>query len=443
MKAACWGVDNNVYAVRDWCTTAATIDTANDSFMFNPLMQNYNTNANSYDAVNGTLAAAKGTPAFGEANSVAITSTQRKTKAVAHIDLWFSDWRNAALAAELVYVGDEGNKPNDWGTNTTIGSAETAQASKVAILGSATKNKVAAQRWEALAQEENSAADDDLQRAQELLVDLVADIAPAARAEAAAQMALDTAVQEQMVRTAASAALGDSAVAADVAQNIAAVPATGARAVLAAALATKESVEAQQAFHDAREQWALDNFTPVKDLYDGLVAEQDKLDLQVEAAEEAFDRARDACKVEGFERAQKARVEAAAVAEARVQKVKDTKAAYDALAAFPEDGSAGTLCHVPKVGADEPAQARTACLDGEPEKPLCCGAAQRFLKDGTKLSIETCQPADSTTYTYYPALPADAVVAPTPETWRFQCISAAQKLAAAATAALAAGYMMA
>jgi hypothetical protein len=338
--------------------------------MFNPLMQNYNTNANSYDAVNGTLAAAKGTPAFGEANSVAITSTQRKTKAVAHIDLWFSDWRNAALAAELVYVGDEGNKPNDWGTNTTIGSAETAQASKVAILGSATKNKVAAQRWEALAQEENSAADDDLQRAQELLVDLVADIAPAARAEAAAQMALDTAVQEQMVRTAASAALGDSAVAADVAQNIAAVPATGARAVLAAALATKESVEAQQAFHDAREQWALDNFTPVKDLYDGLVAEQDKLDLQVEAAEEAFDRARDACKVEGFERAQKARVEAAAVAEARVQKVKDTKAAYDALAAFPEDGSAGTLCHVPKVGADEPAQARTACLDGEPEKLL-------------------------------------------------------------------------
>jgi hypothetical protein len=65
------------------------------------------------------------------------------------------------------------------------------------------------------------------------------------------------------------------------------------------------------------------------------------------------------------------------------------------------------------------------------------------LKDGTKLSIETCQLADATTYTYYPALPENAVVAPTPETWRFQCISAAQKLAAAATAALAAGYMMA
>jgi len=65
------------------------------------------------------------------------------------------------------------------------------------------------------------------------------------------------------------------------------------------------------------------------------------------------------------------------------------------------------------------------------------------LKDGTKLSIETCQEVGTTTYTYFPPLPEGAVVEPTTETWRFQCISAAQKLAAAATAALAAGYMMA
>jgi hypothetical protein len=65
------------------------------------------------------------------------------------------------------------------------------------------------------------------------------------------------------------------------------------------------------------------------------------------------------------------------------------------------------------------------------------------LKDGTKLSIETCQLATATTYTYYPELPSGALVAPTPETWRFQCVSAAQKLAAAAAAALATGYMMA
>jgi len=65
------------------------------------------------------------------------------------------------------------------------------------------------------------------------------------------------------------------------------------------------------------------------------------------------------------------------------------------------------------------------------------------LKDGTKLVVETCQLATATTYTYYPVMEKTDTVAPTAETWRFQCISAAQKLAAAATAALAAGYMMA
>jgi len=75
--------------------------------------------------------------------------------------------------------------------------------------------------------------------------------------------------------------------------------------------------------------------------------------------------------------------------------------------------------------------------------PLCCGAAQRFLKDGTKMVVETCQLKTANTYTYYPIMAATANVAPTAETWRFQCISAAHKLAAAATAALAAGYMMA
>jgi len=66
------------------------------------------------------------------------------------------------------------------------------------------------------------------------------------------------------------------------------------------------------------------------------------------------------------------------------------------------------------------------------------------LKDGTKLAIETCQKAEGVhTYDYYPPLPEGSPVEPTPETWRFQCISGAQKLAATAAAALAASYMMA
>lgn len=111
-------------------------------------------NAKSYVALAAGLAAAKGTPAFGEANSVAITNAQRKAKAVALIDLWFSDWRNAALATELAFVGDEANKANDWLTATEIGKAEATQTSKVTILAAANKNKAAAERWEALAQAE-------------------------------------------------------------------------------------------------------------------------------------------------------------------------------------------------------------------------------------------------------------------------------------------------
>lgn len=75
---------------------------------------------------------------------------------------------------------------------------------------------------------------------------------------------------------------------------------------------------------------------------------------------------------------------------------------------------------------------------------LCCGAATKFLRDGTRLAIETCQTATDLTYTYYPPLPKTVVTkAPAPETWRFTCISGAKNLAATATAALAAAYLMA
>jgi hypothetical protein len=220
-------------------------------------------------------------------------------------------------------------------------------------------------------------------------------------------------------------------------------PATGARAVRDAALVAKESIDAQQEFHDARSAWAADNLAPVATIYNALVAEEAGLQGQIDLAVERLDGAREQCKRAAFEFAQDAREKAQEAAAAKADKVAEVKKAYDAVAAFPTDGSAGTLCHYPKVAADAAPTPRTECLEGEPGAPLCCGAAQRFLKDGTKLSIETCQLATSTTYTYYPALPTGALVAPTAETWRFQCVSAAQKLAAATAALLAAGYMMA
>jgi len=119
------------------------------------------------------------------------------------------------------------------------------------------------------------------------------------------------------------------------------------------------------------------------------------------------------------------------------------KSDYESRAAFPTEGAIGALCNFPKVGADEAEKPRPPCAEGEPDKPLCCGAAQKFLKDGTKLSIETCQLQTTTTYKYFPPLKEGALVEPASQVWRFQCISAAQRLAAAAAAALATGYMMA
>lgn len=224
---------------------------------------------------------------------------------------------------------------------------------------------------------------------------------------------------------------------------VAAVEATGARAVLYAANVAKISIDAQQEFHDARAAWAADNLAPVAKIYNALVAKEADLQDKIDVAQAVLDGAKEQCKRAAFGMAQEAREKAAADAAERAAKVAAVKETYEAQSAFPTDGSAGTLCHYAKV-ADGVAQTpRTECLEGEPDAPLCCGAAQRFLKDGTKLSIETCQLASDTTYTYYPALPDGALVAPTPETWRFQCVSAAQKLAAATAAALAAGYMMA
>jgi hypothetical protein len=347
------------------------------------------------------------------------------------------------LTTQFNAVGDEAGKAGNsgWAT-TTIGAAEATQTTKVALATAANEELKAATRWQAVAGEEVAASGTDLTRARDLLEDLTEAIAPLARMEIDARNSLTAAMEAQAARALAAEELGTDYVAA-VAGGAAEQPATGARAVLAAALVAKESIDAQQEFHDARSAWAADNLALVAKIFNALTAEEADLQGQIDAAQERLDGAREACKSAAFKFAQDAREKAVEFAAARSEKADEVKKAYDAVAAFPADGSAGTLCHYAKVGADEPQTARTECLEGEPGAPLCCGAAQRFLKDGTKLSIETCQLATATTYTYYPELPSGALVAPTPETWRFQCVSAAQKLAAAAAAALATGYMMA
>lgn len=144
------------------------------------------------------------------------------------------------------------------------------------------------------------------------------------------------------------------------------------------------------------------------------------------------------CKGIGYTKAQEAM-------KALLAKNTAEKATYDALktsyatkTAWPTTGTAGADCAYPAVKAGEAQTPRPKCNDG-----LCCGAAQKFMRDGTKLAIETCQKPDTRTYTYLPPLPVNAQVEPPTQTWRFSCISGAKQLVASTAAALVATYMMA
>jgi hypothetical protein len=149
------------------------------------------------------------------------------------------------------------------------------------------------------------------------------------------------------------------------------------------------------------------------------------------------------CKGLGYTQAQAAKKALMDLTKENEATAAEVALTYAAKSGFSESGETNTPCAYPAKAAGGSQEPRPECKEG-----YCCGAAQKFLKDGTKLAIETCQKVDeegipSSTYQYYPPLPAGSPVEPTPETWRFACISGAQKLAATAAAALAASYMMA
>lgn len=180
----------------------------------------------------------------------------------------------------------------------------------------------------------------DLGRARTLLNDLVQDIAPVARLETQARVDLQAAIDAQAVRVAATADLGPV-------DNSA-----GARAVLAAAQATEASVNAQQAFHDAREQWAQDNLTPAETALNGVKAMKAAVDDDVAEWTERLRLATEACKSAAFHRAQEAREKAIEVAAARSDKEAEVLREYTAVSAFATEGAEGALCNFPPLTAD-------------------------------------------------------------------------------------------
>lgn len=178
------------YQAGDQYSWVVWTDSANAG-EFHPLIQN-SANANSYVRISAAADTAKGDFGTGGGSDVSITAAMQTARATAQVNLWFADWYLAAFNAEWDYVGRAANKATqgDWGTNTEIGKAETTVASKLAMKDAATADKLAVTRWETLAAEEAAAAATDIVRARELLADLVKEIAPLARAETDARVAL-------------------------------------------------------------------------------------------------------------------------------------------------------------------------------------------------------------------------------------------------------------
>lgn len=128
------------------------------------------------------------------------------------------------------------------------------------------------------------------------------------------------------------------------------------------------------------------------------------------------------CKTEAFEEAMKEAQRRDKLQKERDATIAKVKKDYTAAAAFNNagadgkaDGGVNSLCNYPQQEADKPAVERPfplTCKEAADGKPLCCGAAHHFMKDGTKLTIETCQYTDTKVYEFFPALPKDALEAP-------------------------------
>lgn len=134
------------------------------------------------------------------------------------------------------------------------------------------------------------------------------------------------------------------------------------------------------------------------------------------------------------------------------QRGKDLKTIKDLIAAqkTPAAGAAGSRCEKAlSNGTFRPTRALDQTKEGQVcDKGLCCGAAKVPLTAGTTEKagfriIESCiNPADPK-YKYQPPRAPLALTMPTKIEADFTCIQGAKQLAAAATAAATALYMLA
>jgi hypothetical protein len=345
MNVACWKAKaSGSYAAGDQSTVCATGATLSAGKKFHPLMQSYSGSTTSQNDLNAGLAALK--DLFDKSAAPIgphITPTMVTAKATAQVQLWNAGWVAARYTAVDAAITQD-KIPLD------------ATATEKATMATAALNELdAAKRWEIAAAAEAVAANSDLATARTLLGDLTDEIAPLARAETSARTALATAVAEQAARVVAGEELGVDFVAANTTNGTAEVAATGARAVLLAAEKTKASVDAQQAFHDSRAEWADDNLAPAALVYAAAQAADAAAKAAVDDARAKMEAAKSACKVAAFGMAQAALADDKAFQDAKAAQVAEVKKTYEGKAAMPDSGAEGTLCNFPKVAEGEPA----------------------------------------------------------------------------------------
>lgn len=158
MGVACWKdeTSSGTFVSGDeysWCHSNNGLT---GSQKFHPLLQGAD-NADSAVALALSATSLMGTFGDGTSNDTGITTAEQVARAKAQVNLWFADWVITALDEDWVLTGKEANRTAEAGATwegRTIGNAEVVQASKVALLAAATKEKDAVTRWKAIATEE-------------------------------------------------------------------------------------------------------------------------------------------------------------------------------------------------------------------------------------------------------------------------------------------------
>jgi len=120
--------------------------------------------------------------------------------------------------------------------------------------------------------------------------------------------------------------------------------------------------------------------------------------------------------------------------ETNLDKIRTLMSDNEAAMAAPGSGKKGARCEKPRSNGD--GKRRGMCADG-----LCCGSASKKL-DGALVTIETCQTATETSFSYVRKRTPMEITNPAGAPWDFVCIGGAQRMLAAAAAVAGLGLMM-